>query len=321
MSRPTELYVPHILDAADIPPDERYLKISQNINCYGIEVVDDRRPEEIIAHHKTISGVKGDFCSAFGSRNVTIFDPHKAEQPSLYFSLLLEGTQLISGKKKSVSAQADAGTLMFHERNDYYTYKSDNVRQLYLIPDIDSVKEIFVGKLPCPVVSMENHHLMEFMTSHMMLLHHHSSSLSVKETAVILDGLHNMALLMLADVAKERGIISAGNLSHIYNAARSYITQNYALPELSPDQISHALRYSRSSLDRAFKEQRTSVMATIKEIRLIKARETLENDVTLRIEQVAWLCGFSSSFIFSKNFRDKYKVPPKVWRDNFNKTS
>jgi len=317
MSRPTELYVPHILDAADIPPDERYQQISQNISCYGISVADDRRPEEIIAHHKTISAVNGDFCSTSGSRNITVFDPHKTEQPSFYFSLLLEGSQSVYGKKKSAAARIDPGTLIVHERNDHYTYQSNDVRQLYLLPDINAVKNVFSGKLPGPVLSLEKHHLTTFLQSHMMLLHTHSSALSVKETALLLDGLHNMALLMLADVAKEKGLLSAGNLSHIYNAARSYIEQNYASQLLSPDQISLVLRYSRSSLDRAFKEQKTSVMVTIKEIRLSKARELLENNQRLRIEQIAWQCGFSSAFIFSKNFREKYKIPPKTWRDNF----
>lgn len=321
MSRPTNLYVPHILDAADIPADERYQRISQNISCYGIDVADDRRPEEIIALHKTISGAKGDFCSAYGSRNITVFDPHKTAQPSLYFSLLLEGSQIISGRKKSTATEVTSGSLMVHQRNDYYHYRSDDVRQLYLIPNIEAVKEIFDGRLPGPMLSMENHHLMAFMKSHMLLLHGHSASLNAKSTSLILDGLHDMALLMLADAAKETGLISAGSLSHVYNAARSYIAQNYYQPELSPDRISLILRYSRSSLDRAFKEQRTTVMAVIKEIRLIKAREMLETDLHLRIEQVAWRCGFSSSFIFSKNFRDKYKVPPTVWRDNFKQSA
>ncbi|MEJ4044660.1 helix-turn-helix transcriptional regulator [Erwinia sp. SLM-02] len=318
MSRPTELYVPHVLDAADIPPELRYQQISQNISCYGIDVADDRRPEEIIAQHKTISGTKGDFCSAWGSRNITVFDPHKTEQTSLYFSLLLEGSQIISGRKKSTATEVTSGSLMVHERNDYYTYRSDDVRQLYLLPDMEAVKEIFDGRLPGPMLAMENHHLKDFMVAHMLLLHSHSAAMNVKSTSLILDGLHNMALLMLADVAKEQGLLSSGNLSHVYNAARSYIAQNYSRHDLSPDSISQELRYSRSSLDRAFKEQRTTVMAVIKEIRLIKAREMLEKDIHLRIEQIAWRCGFSSAFIFSKNFREKYKVPPTVWRDNFN---
>ncbi|HHT7473024.1 TPA: AraC family transcriptional regulator, partial [Raoultella planticola] len=67
MSRPSTLYVPHVLSAADIAPEERYQRISQNLSCYGIEVVNNRRPAEIVAHHKTISAISGDYCSAMGS--------------------------------------------------------------------------------------------------------------------------------------------------------------------------------------------------------------------------------------------------------------
>lgn len=317
MSRPTELYVPHMLDVADIPAEDRFDQIAQNLQCYGIEVANDRRPEEIVARHQTISGSGGDFCSAFGSRNITVFDPHRTDQSSFYFSLLLEGKQLIRGRKRSASASIPTGMLMVHERNDYYSYESNEVKQLYLIPNIASVRRIFNGALPSPVISMEGHHLVAFLKSHMMLLHSSSALLSAKEIAVVLDGMHNMALLMLADVAKEKGLLSTGSLSHVYNAATSYIAQHYALQILSPDLISQALRYSRSSLDRAFKEQRTTVMATIREERLVRAREMLERERHLRVDQIAWRCGFSSAFLFSKLFREKYRVPPTVWRDNF----
>ncbi|WP_226945679.1 hypothetical protein [Raoultella ornithinolytica] len=55
MSRPSTLYVPHVLSAADIAPEERYQQIAQNLSCYGIKVVNNRRPADIIANHKTIS--------------------------------------------------------------------------------------------------------------------------------------------------------------------------------------------------------------------------------------------------------------------------
>lgn len=320
MSRPTELYVQHLLDVDDIPAENRYLEIAKNLECYGITVADDRRPEEIVARHKTISGINCDFCSATGSRNITTFDPLKSPKPSLYFSVLLEGDQSIRGMKKSAHARVSQGTLNVHQRNDYYTYESNDVNQVYLIPDIEIVNGIFNGRLTNPTVSLENHPLMPFMKSHMLLLHQQGALLNVKQASVILDGLHNMAMLMLTDVAKEKGLISSGALSHIYNAARSWIEQNYHLQALNPDQISTVLCYSRSSLDRAFKEQGTTVMATIKDLRLTKAKALLENHPHLRIDRVAWECGFSNQFIFSKNFREKYHMPPKVWRDNFGGT-
>ena len=317
MPRPSALYVPHLLNAKDIEPEERFSRISHNLSCYGIDVVNNRRPEDIIAQHKTISGVMGDYCSAFGSKNDTIFDPHKVKDSMIYISLIVQGNQRIDGRKNNNSTQVDQGMLILHERNDYYHYQATDVKQLYIIPHLDQIKTIFTGKLSQPTISLDNHHLATFLKSHMLLLDYQSDSLNSKETALIVDSLHHMALLMMADVAKEQGLISEGKQNHIFNGAKSYITQNFGQHELSPDSISKILRCSRASLDRAFNEQGTSVMLVIKSIRLNAARELLEHNRTLRIEQISWLCGFVNHSLFSKLFREKYKVSPKTWRDNF----
>lgn len=320
MSRPTTLYVPHILSAEDIEAEERFDKIANNLSCYGISVVNNRRPEEIIAYHKTISGVLGDFCSAFGSPNETIYDPHKTEDSSVYISMLIKGHQEITGTRKTDSASVSTGTLIVHQRADYFRYKSDEVKQLYIIPHSQKVKEIFSGKLKGTIISLENHHLASFLKSQMLLLDTHCDDLSPRETALIVDTMHNFALMMLSDVASAQGLISLGKHSVIYNNAVSYIAQHFSEMNLSPDQISHFLRCSRASLDRAFKEKNTSVMNVIKNTRLDAARELLSNNNGLRIEQVSWKCGFVNHALFSRLFREKFNASPKTWRDNF-KTS
>ncbi|WP_407300940.1 AraC family transcriptional regulator [Raoultella ornithinolytica] len=287
MSRPSTLYVPHVLSAADIAPEERYQQIAQNLSCYGIKVVNNRRPADIIANHKTISGVSGDYCSAMGSRNETFFDPHQVAESSVYISLLVHGHQLINGRKKSAAAQVNPGMLIVHQRNDYYHYQCDDVKQLYIIPHNEKVKPLFSGKLTSPIISLENHPLALFLKSHMQLLDQRSDRLSPQETAAIVDSLHQISLLVLADVAKEKGLRSCGKLSHIVNSARAFITLNYHQHQLSPDQLCRTLRCSRASLDRAFNEQGTSVMAVIKEIRLEAARQLLESNPHLPVERVS----------------------------------
>ncbi|MFH2503938.1 AraC family transcriptional regulator [Klebsiella indica] len=321
MSRPTALYVPHVLSTEDIAPDARYQLLSQDIRCYGLHVVNNRRPEDIVANHKTISGVNGDYCSAMGSRNETIFDPHQTTASSIYISLIVHGNQIIHSHNNSATTQLNQGTLIVHQRNDYYHYQCNDVKQLYVIPRSDMTNDVFNGKLRSPIVSLENHHLANFLKSHMLLLDRQSAMLSSKETATIVDGLHNIALIMLADVAKEKGLFTPGKLSHLFNGAKSFIIQNYHQHNLSPNVLTQHLRCSRASLDRAFNEQKTSVMTLIKEIRLEAAREMLENNRHLRIEQISWICGFVSHPLFSKQFREKYLVSPKTWRDNYNKAS
>jgi len=316
-ARPSALYVPHTLDAKDIEPEERVSLIAANLSCYGIEVMDNRRPEDIIAVHTTISGVMGHYCSARGSKNDIIFDPHKTKDPMIYISLITQGDQIINGRKSNNTTQVDQGKLILHLRDDYCQYQSTDVKELYVIPHNDQVKKIISGKLNQRAISLDNHHLAAFLKSHMLRLDSHADSLNSKEAALIVDNLHHMALLMMADVAKEQGLISDGKQNHIFNAAKSYIKQNFGLHELSPDSISKILRCSRASLDRAFYEQGTSVMLVVKSIRMNAARELLENNRTLRIEQISWLCGFVNHSLFSKLFKEKYKISPKSWRDNF----
>ncbi|MBS0848120.1 helix-turn-helix domain-containing protein [Citrobacter sp. JGM124] len=317
MPRPSALYVPHIMNAENIQPEERVSQISQNLNCYGIDVVNNRRPEEIIAHHKTISGVLGDYCSAHGSSNETIYDPHTTQGSAAYISVILHGQQRINTRKADRYAQINQGTLILHERNDYYHYQCTDVKQLYILPYPEQVKGIFDGRLNQPAISLEHHHLATFLKSHMLLLDAQSAHLDSKSTALIVDGLHNMALLMMLDIAKEQGLMSEGKRHVIFNGAKSYIQQNFSQHDLSPDLISKVLRCSRASLDRAFNEQNTSVMLVIKNIRLNAAREMLENNNKLRIEQISWRCGFVSHSLFSKLFREKYYTSPTSWRDNF----
>jgi len=317
MPRPSALYVPHILNAKDIEPEMRVSQIAANLSCYGIDVVDNRRPEDIIALHKTISGTMGHYCSALGSKNDIIFDPHKTKDPMIYISLITQGNQIINGRKNNNSTQVDQGKLILHLRDDYRQYQSTDVKELYIIPHTDQVKTVLSGKLNQHAISLDNHHLATFLKSHMLDLDSQSARLNSKETALIVDNLHHMALLMMADVAKEQGMLSDGKQNHIFNAAKSYIKQNFAQHEISPDSISKILRCSRASLDRAFNEQGTSVMLVIKAVRLNMARELLENNRTLRIEQISWLCGFVNHSLFSKLFKEKYKVSPKTWRDNF----
>ncbi|WP_112150468.1 helix-turn-helix domain-containing protein [Raoultella planticola] len=117
-------------------------------------------------------------------------------------------------------------------------------------------------------------------------------------------------------MAQEKGLRSSGKLAHLVNSAKSFIALNYHQHNLSPDLLCRMLRCSRSSLDRAFQQQGSSVMAEIKEIRLEAARQLLESDPRLRVELVSWRCGFVSHPSFSKSFREKYHATPKAWRDN-----
>ena len=262
--------------------------------------------------------MSGDFCSASGSRNETNFDPHITNHHTMIISQIINGSQSIEGRKGGSNTQINSGTLFLHERyRTPYNYKSDNVKQLYIIPNIDNIPDIFNSGENRSVLNLDNHHLSEFIKSYMVLLDIKSSKLSPKETKIIVDGLLDMTKLIISDIAHEKGCVSSGSLYNLYNAAKSYIAHNFNKHELTPDLITIHLRCSRATLDRAFKEQNTTVMSLIIKVRLNAAREMLENNQHMRIEQISWLCGFINHPLFSKQFRLKFNVSPKKWRDNY----
>ena len=321
MTRPSSLYTQHILEASAIDPEKRFHDIEQNLSCYGIRVINNRRPEDIIAKHKTISATGGDYCSAMGSENQTIFDPHAVTDTSIFSSMLMEGEQIISGRDRSVSARVRPGSLFIHHRADYYHYHARGVKQLYLIPASTNSSRLFNGKINSPVVVADQHPLAGFIKSHMLLLDSGSQYLSHGETETVVDGLMNMGLLLLSDIAREKGLQASGKRAWLFNSASSMIQQHYSLHDLSPDLLSVMMKCSRASLDRAFQEQNTSVMAVIRECRLNAARELLETHPGMRIEIISWQCGFISHSRFGKLFRERYQVTPTIWRDNYHTPS
>lgn len=318
MTRPSSLYTRHILEASAIDPEKRFYDIESNLRCYGITVVNNRRPEDIIAYHQTISAAGGDYCSAMGSENETIFDPHLATENPVFISVLMQGEQVISGYDRKLSTRIRPGSLFVHQRADYFHYHAKDVKQLYILPSTKLVTPVFNGRLNHPIVVVDQHPLAGFIKSHMQLLDMASQHLSLRETELIVDGLMNMGLLMLSDIAREAGLRASGKLSCLYNSANSMIMLNFRNHDFDPDRLSVLMKCSRASLDRAFREPHTSVMVTIKECRLTAARHLLETDPRMRIEQISWACGFISHSRFGQLFREKYRVSPKVWRDNYN---
>lgn len=318
MTRPSSLYTQHILEASSIDPERRFHDIEENLRCYGIRVVNNRRPEDIIAKHKTISATGGDYCSAMGSENQTIFDPHAVTETSVFISMLMEGEQIISGRDRSVSTRVKPGSLFIHQRSDFYHYHALGVKQLYVIPATVTGVPVFNGKINTPVVVVDQHPLAGFIKSHMQLLDNGSQYLSQRETGTVVDGLMNMGQLLLSDIAQAKGLQASGKRAWLFNSANSMIQNNFASHDFNPDMLSAMMKCSRASLDRAFQEQKTSVMAVIRDCRLTAARELLETHPGMRIEIISWKCGFVSLSRFGKLFREKYQVTPKIWRDNYN---
>lgn len=317
LPRPSQLYQPHTVDANDIEPEQRFDVLSHNLAPYAIEIINNRRPDEIIAIHSTISGAQGDFCSALGSANQTRFDPHQTATRSLFISLLLQGNMELIGNKRTKHTRVVAGTLALYERDKPVHYHCDQVQQLYLLLPYAEARVALGGSLNELAVPLDAHPLAPFLRSQMLLLHTHAMRLTPQAIASVLDGLHSMSLLILADIGKELGYKAVTLKNLLYTSAKHYLEQHYSQRTLTPDVIASALCCSRSSLDRACAEQGTSIMKLIQDVRLNAARDRLESHINERIDTIAYLCGFSNSIVFSKLYKARFAMSPKAWREAF----
>lgn len=111
-----------------------------------------------------------------------------------------------------------------------------------------------------------------------------------------------------------------GKISNIYiNKAISYIHNNYQNP-ITVQEIADFLSLNRSYLTELFlKTVHFSPQQFLMKFRMTKATELL-TDTTLSIENIAYSCGYSNSFSFSKAFRKVTGISPSQYRKEYQLT-
>ena len=93
--------------------------------------------------------------------------------------------------------------------------------------------------------------------------------------------------------------------SAVNTAARRYIESRLADPRLDVDMVAHAVGCSRAGLYRCFAEQGEGIYETIREMRLTRLCQLLENPV-LGIADAAARCGFSDPRALQRLFRSRH---------------
>lgn len=98
---------------------------------------------------------------------------------------------------------------------------------------------------------------------------------------------------------------------------KRFIAQHIGDETLDATTIAHAAGLSISYLNRIFREEGTSPMRYLWNQRLERAYQFLTSAKAdgLRIEEVAWRCGFASAAHFSRLFKQRYGATPKELRE------
>jgi AraC-like DNA-binding protein len=103
----------------------------------------------------------------------------------------------------------------------------------------------------------------------------------------------------------------------LYRVKR-YISEHIGDEDLDARSIAAAVGVSVGYLNRLFRNEGTSLMRYLWMQRLQFAREILDSSQSgrLRIEEVAWRCGFSSAAHFSRRFHQHFGRTPSEWRES-----
>ena len=96
-------------------------------------------------------------------------------------------------------------------------------------------------------------------------------------------------------------------------AALRFMESHAHRHDLDAGAIARGAGCSRTRLYEAFAEQDRSVMDTLREIRLQRARTLIERSVRLHVGLVAWRCGFADQSGFSKLFKARFGITPSEW--------
>lgn len=127
-------------------------------------------------------------------------------------------------------------------------------------------------------------------------------------------------ILDLMDVVINRGDTSVqGRTSEAVRfRVKRYISEHLGDDGLDAATIANGVGLSASYLHRLFREESTPLMRYVWNQRLERARDMLRTSKQdrLRVDEVAWRCGFSSAAHFSRLFRQHYGFSPRQFRES-----
>lgn len=118
---------------------------------------------------------------------------------------------------------------------------------------------------------------------------------------------------LIADYSK--GFIKSGQLFQISKII-DYINMNYCNPSLSIQEICQRFFLSDTHIRRLFRKAFSqSPLEYIQSLRLKKAKKLLL-ETGSSLEQIAYMCGFSSGSYFSRLFKKQNGISPSYYRAN-----
>lgn len=153
--------------------------------------------------------------------------------------------------------------------------------------------------------------------SHLALLMRRSEAIDGAEYAGLLDTTRKLALLALRNLGRQDGKRPDADADDLhrgrYAAALRFMEREAHRHDLDAAAIAHGAGCSRTRLYEAFAAQGATVMGSLRELRLQRARALIEQSQRLHVGALSWRCGFADLSGFSKLFRARFGMSPSEW--------
>lgn len=154
--------------------------------------------------------------------------------------------------------------------------------------------------------------------NHLAQLVHQPQRVNADEYAELLDATRALALLTLRHLGRLGTGPELPDLTESLHAGRRaaalrFMEANAHRHDLSAADIARGAGCSRTRLYAAFAAQGQSVMDTLRDLRLQRARALIEQTPRLHVGALAWRVGFDSPSGFSKLFRAHFGQSPTEW--------
>jgi AraC-like DNA-binding protein len=154
------------------------------------------------------------------------------------------------------------------------------------------------------------------LMSHLVWMARNGERLDKPSTEVAMKTAVDLAVGTLAHMPDGLDPARDGSLDQAYHAAACrYIQLHLGHPNLTAEEIAHAVGCSRAQLFRVFARHEQAVGDVIRAERFARASALLASPSALPIEQVALACGFASPSAFTRAFRDWSGATPSAFRE------
>ena len=263
----------------------------------------------------------------FGTKRSTAYEmrTHARHVPpgeDMVVLSLLESGQLDFNAAPGQGHRASPGALGLYVPQQEGVYRwSDNARQTYVALDRRTVWEalgaqpgnVLIAPQQCALAPMLSSQL-----SHLGQLARHPAALTDDEFAGLLDATRSLALLLLRNLGRQGQGGDGPDVHESLHAGRHaaalrFMEQQAHRTALDAAAIAQAVGCSRTRLYEAFAAQGQTVMGALRELRLQRARRTIEQSLRLHVGTLAWHCGFAHASDFSKLFRARFGLSPTDW--------